>query len=171
MARSSVDGLMKLADKLADGLKKLEGTTRYTASYGINFDLKIAEFPKLTSDIQKVADLFKQSLAIELRTALDDAMQSNVWGGNEDSNLVDTGNLRDSLQINVTSNGVTIDYTAEYAALIHYGGYILPYGNPVATRVYLEGRPWIDSVLYGNGPIPAYDFEELFNRSVSSVFG
>lgn len=171
MANNGINDLIRKIEGIANDLSKLQKKTSYTASYGINFDVRITKFPDLTGLINRVASEFKQSLAIELETALDNAMESTVWGGSQDGNIVDTGNLRDSLQISVTSNGVMIDYTAEYAALIHYGGYIVPYGNSSATRVYIEGRPWIDSVLYGTGPIPGYNFEELFNRVKGRVFG
>lgn len=164
-SRGAASNYVKITEQMLRDLSKLKSKQRYVASYGLNFDFKlINKNIRYDQVILEIIDEFTRTLAIELKTALDNAMESNVWGGSDDSDIVDTGNLRDSLQIEVTSDGVIIDYTAEYAALIHYGGYILPYGNSSATRVYLEGRPWVESVLFGNGPIQGYDAEGLFTR-------
>lgn len=171
MASKGINNLLKSVDAILGRLKSSEKRMVYSASYGLSFDVNISRIPDIGPSITRLRDEFNRSLAIELRTALDEAISANVWGDDGDNDLVDSGNLRDSLQIQVTSNGVMIDYTAEYAALVHYGGYILPYGNQNATRVYITGRPWVESVLYGTGPIPGYNFKELFNRTKGRIFG
>lgn len=77
--------------------------------------------------------------------------------------LVKTGKLKNSLVIDVTSQGITIDYKAPYAALINYGGYVIPYGNPKAKPVYIAPKPWFDAVLQ------IYDFETIILSKLSSL--
>ena len=60
-----------------------------------------------------------------------------------ENRLVDTGALRDSLIVARTPSGLEIRYTAPYAGLLHEGGYIQPYGNQNAEKVFIPGRPWI----------------------------
>jgi len=102
----------------------------------------------------------------DLKNALDAAMSSEAWSGGD---LIDTGALMDSGSVSVNERGVTISYDAPYAALIHYGGYIHPYGN-VNLRVYLPPRPWIESVLFGGGPVAQFDFVTYYTEEISKEF-
>lgn len=90
-------------------------------------------------------------------------------------NIVDTGNLKQSLKIATnfgkTQSSLVIKYTAPYAALVHYGGYIRPYGNQNAKAVYLPARPWISNTLMGaadEGSSDLFDFTGLFKERVSA---
>lgn len=78
-------------------------------------------------------------------------------------NVIDTGNLKSSLQIDVRYNVIDITYDAPYADLMHYGGYIRPYGNPNAKKVYIPGRPWVENILN------SYDFGDAFMRALDST--
>lgn len=78
-------------------------------------------------------------LANKVRMALDAAIAA--------VGAVDTGKLRSSLIISTDRDGLTIDYSSPYANLVHYGGYIQPYGNPNARPVYQAPRPWVDIAL------------------------
>jgi hypothetical protein len=82
---------------------------------------------------------------------------------------VDTGELMASGRVTLSENGITISYDAPYAALIHYGGYIHPYGN-VNLRVFLPPRPWIESVMFGGGPVPQFDFVSYYTREIAKEF-
>ena len=77
--------------------------------------------------------------------------------------LVDTGALRDSLDVILEKNGLVISYNVPYANLMHYGGYIQPYGNPNAQPVYLPGRPWVEDALNG------YDYESAYLRALAEA--
>ena len=102
-------------------------------------------------------------LASELKSALTKALMSPVWaweGGSRD--IFDTGRLAGSGQVLVVSGGLNVVYSAPYAGIVHDGGYIYPYGNTAARPVYLPGRPWIESVMYGKGPVPQFDFDGFF---------
>ena len=94
---------------------------------------------------------------------LDDAMENPTWnwqGGttirkdgssaSSPRNIVDTGKLKSSKKL-TTKFGSTqvryeVKYTADYAGIIHWGGYITPYGRG-GTTTYLPGRPWIQLVF------------------------
>lgn len=98
--------------------------------------------------------------AVKLKAALDAAIKASVWkwpsGGARD--IYDTGRLASSGGVTVEGLSLVVTYGAPYARLVHDGGYILPYGNPNARPVYMPGRPWISSTIYGGGPVPKFDF-------------
>lgn len=123
----------------------------------------------IARDLQKVNDLTIQYIREELKIALDAAMSANIWEGGND--IIDTGELMNSLEVTISDNKVTMTYTAEYAALVHYGGYIIPYGNRAADRVYIPGRPWIEAVIQGYGAGGQIDFSALYNRAFQQIMG
>jgi phage gpG-like protein len=66
------------------------------------------------------------------------------WGYNtppEVRDIVDTGRLRDSMEITVTQNGVTADWDVPYATQVHEGGV------STRTRKPFPGRPWTELPL------------------------
>jgi len=107
-------------------------------------------------------------LAEELELALGIAMESKVWGSNEwpygDGDIVQFGNLRDSLKIDVSEEQITIFYMEEYAAIVHFGGYINLYGN-INAKIYMPARPWIKSVLIGGGPVDKFDLTGTYRKN------
>jgi len=109
-------------------------------------------------------------LSQAIEEALNTAVSSSVWawstGGARD--IVDTGALRDSLSITVNGDDIDISYGVPYASLVHNGGYIRPYGNANIAAVYLPGRPWIDATLYGNGPVPSVDLDQVVGNAFDS---
>ena len=100
-----------------------------------------------------------------LPTLLNKAMESSVWNwprpterqngsiAGTTRDIVDTGALKNSLSINVkflkTKTNFMIKYGAPYAALIHEGGYIAPYGRADLVARSIPGRPWITAVMDG----------------------
>jgi hypothetical protein len=121
----------------------------------------------------QILDGFRQAInrasgriAVDLKEALDGSIANDAWG---DGGLVDTGALRDSGSVTINENGLTIAYDAPYASLLHYGGYIHPYGN-VNLRVYLPPRPWVESVLFGGGPVPVFDFARYYTEEIIKQF-
>lgn len=100
-----------------------------------------------------------QQIAGELKMALDAALEAPVWawsGGARD--IYDTGALKASGTVLIKGLEIVVNYSAPYATLVHNGGYIFPYGNKSAQPIFLPGRPWVRSVLYGGGPVPQFDF-------------
>ena len=126
--------------------------------------------PNLSSRFEQAISRASQNIAIDLKAALDAALLSNVWqtpSGSAD--IYDTGNLLESGSVVSTGRGLTIAYTAPYASLVHFGGYIHPYGN-LNARVYLPPRPWIRSVLDGNGSIAKFDIAQYYMDALISEF-
>jgi phage gpG-like protein len=111
----------------------------------------------------KFLQIVRQELPILLDTAF------NVNWPDTSSDLVDTGALRNSLEINITNGSLSIRYTAPYAGIVHYGGYIVPYGNKNAERVYIPPRPFLEYAINGGGPFPAYDFKDALDRAIAMI--
>ena len=85
---------------------------------------------------------------------------------NEDSSprdIVDTGKLQNSnvVQVKYLQSGFKIEIRNKqpYSGIVHWGGYIRPYGNNAAEKVWVQGRPWVlismGIVPSGNYSIPA----------------
>ena len=117
----------------------------------------------------KAAHIYTVNLiAEELELALGIAMESKVWQWDYgDGDIVQFGNLRDSLVIKTTEEEISIAYMEEYAAIVHFGGYIHLYGN-IYTNVYMPPRPWIKSVLLGGGPVEKFDFTGIYQKTFDS---
>jgi hypothetical protein len=116
----------------------------------------------LTTKFKKEADLAHaetlEALAPEIEDALTVAMNTKAYDwAYGDGDIVDTGQLRDSVQVVADDVSIMVTYSAEssgdgtdYAALVYYGGYA-PYGNP-NIQVFMPARPWIKHVLVGGYP-------------------
>jgi hypothetical protein len=161
-------------------LKSLMKATRDLDKKSGDLNTKItlkssADFTDLKTITKKYPEAAKKAhllalgaVAEELELALGIAMESKDWGTPDwpygDGDIVQTGRLRDSLELRVTEEGIAIMYSAinpsdgfDYAAMVYFGGYIQPYGNPY-VKVYMPGRPWIKGVLLGGGPVDKFDF-------------
>jgi hypothetical protein len=117
-----------------------------------------------TQEIEKIMN----TMAANLKAALKVAIQSSVWawssGGARD--IYDKGRLANSGDVRVEGLSLAVTYGAPYASLVHDGGYILPYGNSNARPVYLPGRPWVASTIYGGGPVPRFNFRDEIRKLV-----
>jgi hypothetical protein len=140
----------------------------------VNWKLTLSGFDgaDLLKGIEEGIDRANQIVAAELGLALDEALDAAVWawrdGGARD--IIDTGKLKASRKITVEGRRIDISYDVPYAGIVHFGGYILPYGNPNAEKVYLPARPWVDSVALGGGPVPKFDFERIYAETIEKVF-
>lgn len=157
-----------------------------------------AEIPKgATEAILDAAQEGFHAVAGELATRYKSAMSSNVWswprqskrgisGGTlsevarnwsnssyntpQQRNIWDSGNLSRSMNFDVS--GLTAEYiwTADYAAWVHDGARIHPFGNKSKT-VELPGRPWTTAVLEGHprysGDI--YDLPTELKKKISDI--
>ena len=113
-----------------------------------------------------------RELADILDTVLKEAISSSVWATrNGTDDIIDSGQLLNSGTVNTGTNGISINYDVPYAALIHYGGYIVPYGNTDATRVYIPPRPWVTTVLGGQfrGFDPKQAYRAIILRILQSL--
>ena len=123
-----------------------------------------------------------------LPALLDEALESNVWSwpgqtfrqngsmAGSTRNIVDTGKLKGSGTVKAkflkTKTVFLIEYKAPYAALVHEGGYVLPYGDSSRERKFIPGRPWISAVLTGQQPGVKYlDVESYMAESVANAWG
>jgi len=136
-------------------------------------NLKLKNFPRgqILAGFERAISRASSRIAIDLKAALDDALKSGVWSTPSGSaDIFDTGELLSSGSVTVNQNGVTIAYDAPYAGLVHFGGYINVYGNANA-KVYLPPRPWVDSVLNGNGPVQEFNFAVYYEQEINREFG
>lgn len=143
----------------------------------------------ISENFGKTASGATKAIETGFSKALDDAMNANVWAwprltarkngsiAGLSRNIVDMGSLQRSKVVTVTqlkggaASKITFTYNSPYAAFVHYGGAMKPYGNPRASTVVLPGRPWIISALKGENGIPAYDFKSVLRSAYSSGFG
>ena len=118
--------------------------------------MKAAVNKAITKGAQKGATYVQK----DLRNALDTSITQ--------VGAVDTGRLKNSLQIrekySQTKVGFSIIYKTDYAAFVHYGGVMRPYGNPHAATVAIPGRPWIELAIKG------FDLRTPFDRGISEAW-
>lgn len=162
---------VKIAVKEIDGggfSIDIPGIKTFTKSNISDFDDFVARLPAIFRESHKAAI---KNMTESLRMALNDAMESPVWDWNGDNrDIIDTGALRDSLNLYADSDGdIHIMYGEDYAAIVHYGGYFHPYGNKTIKQYY-PGRPWITAVLNGGGPVDQFDFESEYKRLLGIEF-
>ena len=112
-----------------------------------------------------------QAVGNALRVGLN-TMMASMWaweGGARD--IIDTGALMASQDVLVTSRKIAISYASPYANLIHYGGYVRPYGNMNIEKRYIPGRPWISATLgQMPGPAPPVDYKEIYRSTFKQNF-
>jgi hypothetical protein len=162
----------KLFDDLEEKFSKKNLPKPISKSEKIGFGLKIdigVEYDEnIVEELEQFANLELQAAVKNnlekikgpLTEALNQSMQAS-WGWTEGArDIVDTGELMKSLKIEINGTNISITYDSPYAMLVHYGGYIMPYGNNSIERIYVPGRPWIDAVLNGGGPVPQFNFED-----------
>lgn len=159
--------LMKSINKL----ESMEGNVE------ARFEIKsAADFTVLKTVANKYPDAANyahlqtlQALAPEIEAALTDAMNTPVWDWDYgDGDIVQTGQLRDSVAVLATEQSLIVSYSAQssgdgtdYAAIVYYGGYIHPYGNTSVT-IYMPGRPWIKDVLVSGSRVPKFPLTERY---------
>ena len=118
--------------------------------------MKAAVNKALSKGAQKGGTYVSQSL----RSALDASITS--------FQAIDTGRLKNSLEIrekfSQTKVGFSIIYKTPYAAFVHYGGVIQPYGNKNAAAVTIPGRPWVQKALEG------FDIRTPFDRGIQEAW-
>ena len=104
-----------------------------------------------------------KDMTMALSSYLDRMMGASWAWADGPRNIIDTGELLASKSVTAETGGFKVSYNADYAGIIHYGGYITPYGNQYAAKVYIPGRPWIlATVGEVPGPLPAFDWENVY---------
>jgi phage gpG-like protein len=105
----------------------------------------------LSSSTRKVESQVKQAMDANMRDAIwawprtTERKAGGVAGSPRD--IIDTGNLisRNYIRIGYTTRGasITVGNNSPYAGIVHFGGYITPYGDRSKRAVFAPGRPWI----------------------------
>lgn len=134
--------------------------------------IKVSNFPQteILDGFQRAINRASTRITTDLKIALDNAMRSPIWQTTTGTaDIYETGELMSSGSVVVSKNGVTIAYDAPYAALVHYGGYINPYGRE-NVKVYLPPRPWVDAVLNGIGGVAPFDFTKYYEEEIAAEF-
>ena len=137
----------------------------------------------LTSLRQKGVD----KCASALQQGLYDSLESNTWSWPRDTlrvngsmagttrTIYDTGGLYSSQKLatshQVTQSKLTVTYSAPYASLVHYGGYVQPYGNKNANTVLIPARPWVDAVLNGTHGQDKIDLGKILLDTITTGLG
>jgi len=118
--------------------------------------------------LEKAHEEAVQGVVQELSQYLDALFEAGWAWTSGARDIIDTGELKRSKKIEVSGDEISVNYSSPYVNLVHYGGYIYPYGNKGAEKVYLPARPFLD-VAFGqaSGPLPAFDFDEAYNRYLS----
>jgi hypothetical protein len=162
---------LEISDLIPKRLPKLEISGEGSLDKVIHFkSIELRNVSGIQSLIKDAINKATIEVAKDLKIALDAAIRSSSWDGLQGpSDIYDTGELLNSGEVVADSSGITVYYTAPYAALVHYGGYINPYGN-INARVYLPPRPWVESVLFGGGPVPQFDFKQYYQRALDQAF-
>ena len=153
----------KVSTKMEIKMPKVEGKTDTPK-------MKAAVNKALVKGAQKGATYVEKSLREALNTSL-----SSQWAWIEGSrDIIDTGKLKNSLEIktifNQTKVGFQILYKTPYAAFVHYGGVMKPYGNPSAADVVIPGRPWVQAVFDGSNGQKKFDMRTPFDRGISEAW-
>lgn len=83
--------------------------------------------------------------------------------------ITDSGDLASSASFSCTGLTAEWFWSIEYAAAVHDGAWIRPWGNERADKVLLPARPWTEAVLKGHphysGEI--YDFSTRLSQAIS----
>lgn len=136
----------------------------------LGFEARTEKVEIDTADIQQqyleALDPLMPKLAAEIAKALDEALKASWSWTSGSRDIYDTGALSRSGKVVANGNGIEVTYSAPYANIVHNGGYIQPYGNPNARPVYMPARPWVSSVLYGEGPYPQFDFDGFMKANL-----
>lgn len=149
-----------IINDLTNRLKKVDGTKIQKSGIlplGIGLSLQdvliddivdnlIIDFKKASREANKV-------VARQIKIILNEKI---------DEKITKTGKLKRSLSVTSDAKGIRISYKAEYAAFVYFGGYIQPYGNPNANKVYVQGQPWIAEALQ------EVDLTDLFLKALLS---
>lgn len=157
-------------------LKGFEGTTKLNLKLDIEGleDLKdfINYIDVLPDKIEEAHHKTMENIVLRLKEALDDAMSSAIWQWTGDTrDIVDTGALKASGKVsyNRATQNISIIYGEEYAALVHYGGYVKS-GYNSEVQIYYPARPWVQAVLTGGNGVTAFPFALIYKAEFFKFF-
>lgn len=107
-------------------------------------------------------------LGVIIGDTLHEALSSKVWDVPSGlGDIIDSGELYRSQRIEWDEHTINISYDVPYAGLVHYGGYIAPYGRRELGMVYIPARPWIAEVLFNE--FQGTDIREVYEGLVRGL--
>lgn len=166
----------QMAAMLREAERAVEGLSETWEGGGLPGELKITFVDangaaQARAAMEEAIEYANSKAESAVREALDYAVSSSVWGWRNGSrDIVETGALRDSLRFASSGDGFEFWYDSPYAGLVHYGGYVKPYGNSKIDAVYIPGRPWVDAVMVGGGPVNPVNLDEIYDSAISAAF-
>lgn len=163
MAKAVQDELKKRIKEYTTGvekvLKELGGNSQTLTLGDVSVDSNSldAAITGVREYLNRLDDLDFQSMIQPLNDAINRSLVAN--------GLVDTGQLKNSLTIQVVGEQLLVEYDCPYAGILHEGGYVQPYGNANAKKVYIPPRPWIINTLDN------FDFQPLIEEVIARALG
>lgn len=175
--RTGFDSMAKTMKTLTVNFNTIDKAKNSVASQ-IKIDIKTKTIQKVLKQTEKfpyeARKAFKETLQIianDLWAALDENMEAEAWGWNGDTrDIVDTGALRDSGRVYLDGDDIVITYSEDYAAIVHFGGYVQSGFAPDA-QIFYPARPWIEATLTGNGPVPKFNFSAALEENFFRILG
>lgn len=159
-----LQNLSRTINETVDFLKAQKGKDIIT--YNVSMLVEDVDY----SDVQRFVNEFPDKakiahrealriMAKDLELALKEAISASVWDWIDDTrDIVDTGALRRTTKVIAEGSELRCYSDREYAALVHFGGYVHPYGDTTRAMFYYPPRPWIHAVVLGGGPVEQFDF-------------
>lgn len=149
-----------------------ESVTRIRHNMKPRFKVSIRSKDDISILGSEIGEKFREGISIlseSLDKVLREAIEANVWRFRNDTrDIISSGRLLGSQQVNVSGDKIRISYGVPYAGLIHYGGYIKPYSNSSDIRViYLPPRPWVANVL--SGKFSNYEIELIYRDIMARI--
>lgn len=170
-------------------------------SNSLQFSVDVELPTNASALLKKAAAEAMKDVVAELTGRFDDAMSREVWPWPRDSkrgvagdtlkersrawkrapynvgksrNAIDSGDLKQSGELNYTPGSLSAEWTwsVEYAAAVHDGAWIHPWGDKTLPKVELPARPWTKAVLVGGtaASIPVYDFAGEMQKRIPRYF-
>lgn len=151
---------------------------KFTARTSVKVNLDVA------GRSNRAVEAARKIVAAELNSAFQDALGSKVWNwprptirsGGQDAgsprNIVDTEILKASNSYSISGGVATFKWSVDYAAAVHYGANIYPWGDKSRPKVNLPARPWTSAVLgtINIGGIEPYDYRSQFKAAFVSAW-
>ena len=80
--------------------------------------------------------------------------------------IKDSGGIKGSQNMELDSANFTCSWVwnTKYAAAVHEGARIYPWGNKKRSKVELPARPWTSAVTEGTHGVPKYDYLGKFKK-------
>ena len=167
--------------------------------YGFGFSIKFTTPPGAEQVFQQAAEKAFQQTSAELDGRFADAVSSAMWdwprqskrgvsgitlgekarnyqkagyNTNAPRSIVDSGDLAASRRFSKGRLDANWSWSVSYAAAVHDGAVIYPWGNKKAARVELPARPWTDAVLIGgvgNYRGEVFPFTDVMAQRITNI--